>query len=157
MAGKTPFVSSRSWWPRTPNMVASDGPLMSASTTPTRQPCIAKNMARFVVMVLLPTPFAAHHGKSTLDPGHTGFEPGDLLSHLPSDVGATIAGNVSITFRHILPKTPKGARWTMPLGNSCYCEKTHTPSRGKERKLHPTPGGYGQEEGQLPRVPRQPH
>ena len=114
MAGKTPFVSSRSWWRRTPNMVASDGPLMSASMTPTRQPCIAKNMARFVVMVLAHPTFAAHHGKSTLDPGHTGFEPGDLLSHLPSDVGATIAGNISITFRHILPQNAKRGTVTCP-------------------------------------------
>src|SRR5262249_46245729 len=51
--------------------------------------------------------FAAHHGKSTLDSGHTGFEPGELLSHLPSDIGATIAGNISITLRHTLPRNAK--------------------------------------------------
>ena len=50
---------------------------------------------------------AAHHSDSMLDPGHAGFEPGYLLSHLPGHVGATIASNVPITLRHRLPRNAK--------------------------------------------------
>src|SRR5262245_36342865 len=54
--GSTASPATASGRPRTPSILAIEGPLRSASSTPTRQPFDAHAAARLAVTVDLPTP-----------------------------------------------------------------------------------------------------